>query len=85
MLDASTVARRRARKAKNQARWRRNANAGRMACPVLVTRSVLDWPIDDIHWVPEVLCGDRFEVTARRLSAGLAQSPDVTATRADGH
>jgi hypothetical protein len=72
-----------AQKAKDQARWRRNANAGSMACPVPVTRSVLDWPIDDIHWVPEVRCGDRFEVTARLLPAGLAQSPDVTATRAE--
>jgi hypothetical protein len=69
----ANLAARRARKAKNQARWRHNADKGSMVCPVLVTRDLLDWLIDDLHWVPEVLCGDRFEVTARRLPAGLAR------------
>jgi hypothetical protein len=57
--DASPDTKRRARKARNQARWRHNADSGAMVCPVLVTRDLLDWLIDDIHWVPEVLCGDR--------------------------
>jgi hypothetical protein len=79
--SAAALAVRRARKAKTQAKWRHNADAGSMVCPVLVTRAMLDWLIDDIHWVAEVPCGDRFEVTARRLPAELARRPDVTATR----
>jgi hypothetical protein len=76
----ANLAERRARKAKTQARWRRNADAGSMACPVGDQHHAR--LADRRHPLgAEVPCGDRFEVTARRLPAGLARRPDVTATR----
>jgi len=72
MLDA-TVAKRRARKAKNQARWRRNADRGAQVCPVLITRDLLDWLIDDIAWVPEALAGNRHEI-GKAITEGLAEA-----------
>jgi hypothetical protein len=41
-----------------------------MVYPVVVTSNVLDWLIDDIHWVAEARSGDRFEV-GKCIAAGL--------------
>jgi hypothetical protein len=68
-----SLATRRAQKAKNQARWRRNADSGAMVCPVLVTRDLLDWLIDDIAWVPEALAGNRHEI-GKAITEGLAEA-----------
>jgi hypothetical protein len=75
MLDASTVAKRRARKAKNQARWRRNADEGAQVCPVRVSRNLLDWLIDDVHWVSESLAGNRHEIGKAIADYALDHGP----------
>jgi hypothetical protein len=74
VASGEQIAARRARKAKNQAKWRRDADKGAMVCPVLVTRALLDWLIDDIAWVPKALAGNRRHEIGKAITEGLAEA-----------
>jgi hypothetical protein len=70
---------------------RHNADNGSMVCPVLVTRDLLDWLIDDIRWVPEALAGKPLiwinvrRRPSRRLRGLQISSPDSVAARMARH